>query len=395
MNVFKTYLKLIPSYLNSITMYMIIFVVLLLLSMTGSDGVSSGSGVDRFKALVAINDLDDTAESRALAGYLEENPNITVPEIDFERENAAQDSLYYRKAEYILTIEKGYGEKLRAGKTDGSLSSEVISGSSYEMYVNSQIDSYLSTVRIYMAGGYEAEEALDKAADRTGGIEVSSYERDNGWTDDNRGAYLFFNFMPYIMLLMVLQTLVPTFDSFMNNDVRSRTLCSPISAAAYMAQVIGGAFIVCLCIMAVLIAAGIIITGGNIFGETAGYSFLQMFIFMLFCLALSGFVGILCSGAKKSENYVTSMVSNVLGLGMSFLCGVFVPQSLLGSNILNAGKLFPAYWYVRGNNMIMGGDGAVFDEKEIWTGIVIQALFALAVFAAALLTAVLKKGKRT
>ena len=87
------------------------------------------------------------------------------------------------------------------------------------------------------------------------------------------------------------------------------------------------------------------------------------------------------------------MASNVLGLGMSFLCGVFVTQSLLGEEILNIGKLLPAYWYVRANNMIYGADGAVFDHGEIMACIGIQALFASAVFAAALAASGIKKGK--
>ena len=80
---------------------------------------------------------------------------------------------------------------------------------------------------------------------------------------------------------------------------------------------------------------------------------------------------------------------------MSFLCGVFVKQSLLGEEILNVGKFLPAYWYVRANNMIFGGDGAVFDQKEVWVSIGIEALFAAAMLAAALLAAQIIKGKRS
>ena len=44
--------------------------------------------------------------------------------------------------------------------------------------------------------------------------------------------------------------------------------------------------------------------------------------------------------------------------------------------------------------MIMGGDGEVFDQKEVIVCILVQLLFAAAVFSAAMLAAVLKKGKR-
>ena len=133
--------------------------------------------------------------------------------------------------------------------------------------------------------------------------------------------------------------------------------------------------------------------GGFLFNEHSFYSLLQMLVFMMFSLALSAFVGILGSESVKKANYITSMVSNVLGLGMAFLCGIFVSQSLLGENILMAAKFLPAYWYVKANNSIFGADGAVFDEEIIWSAIGIQALFALALLTGALLAAQIKRGK--
>ncbi len=395
--VFKTYLKLIPSYIGSLIMYMVIFCVLLNMTIMGTDGISSGSGnIDGFSSLVAVNDLDNSEESKALVSYLENSSNINLVEIDFDRENAVQDSLYNRKAEYVLTINKGFAEKLNARDFEGILSSEVIQGSSSEMFVGNEINSYMAAVKLYLTGGEDGPSACENAAKTLEkGVKVTNYQQEQGWNEENKGAYLFYNFLPYIIIMMILGILIPTFSTFFNDEMRSRSLCSPMSAVSYTAQIIGGALMICLGAFVTLIITGIIITKGNLFNEMSGYSLIQMFIFMLFTLALSGLIGILCSSKKKAANYVTSIVSNVLGLGMSFMCGVFVRQSLLGEGVLNVGKLFPAYWYVRGNNMIMGGDGAVFDQEEVMICIFVQLLFAVAVFAAALLAAALKKGKRT
>lgn len=395
--VFKTYLKLIPSFIGSLIMYMVIFCVLLNMTIMGTDGISSGTGsIEGFSALVAINDLDNSEESKALVSYLENSPNINLVEIDFDRESAIQDSLYNRKVEYVLTINKGYSEKLNAQDFEGILSSEVIQGSTSEMFVGNEINSYMSAVKLYLIGGEDSLSACENAAKTLEkGVKVINYQQEQGWTDENKAAYLFYNFLPYIMIMMILGILIPTFSTFFNDEMRSRSLCSPLSAMSYTAQVIGGALMICLGAFVTLIITGIIITRGNLFNEMSGYSLIQMFVFMLFTLALSGLVGVLCSSKKKAANYVTSIVSNVLGLGMSFMCGVFVKQSLLGEAVLNAGKLFPAYWYVRGNNMIFGGDGAVFDQKEVLICIFVQLLFAVAVFAAAMLAAALKKGKRS
>lgn len=397
--VFSKYLKLIPSYINFVIMYIVIFCVMLSMVIAGSDGISSGSGsVNGFVTLLAINDLDGTQESKALVSYLENSPNVKISQVDFSNENAVQDSLYYRSAEYILTIDKGFAENLNSGNFEGILSSRVLPGTASEVFMSNEIDSFMAAVKLYITGGFDSKKACEEAA-RTlrDGVQVKSFsaEGDADWDEELKPAYLFYNFIPYVMTMMLLGLLIPTFTSFFNDEMRGRSLCSPISPTSYMAQIIAGAFVVSLGSVICVMISGLPITKGKLFSGLWGYAVLQVFLFMLFCIALSALVGILCSGNKKKANYVTSIVSNILGLGMSFLCGVFVKQSLLGEGILNVGKFFPAYWYVRANNMIFGGDGAVFDQGQIWTAIGIEALFAAAALAAALLAAQIIRGKKS
>lgn len=394
MNIFKTYLKLTTSYLPSLLLYGGIFVLLLTMTVNSKSGLNGGAeDYLNFHTLAAVIDKDDTEESRGLMKFIESNPNITLVET---QEDKIQDSLYYRKIEYALFIDKGFGEGLRSGNAENILSAEMVENSNSAMYMEAQLSAYLDAVRLYIKGGFNCTEAGEMAAQGLAeGVETVSYQRENGWESENSGAYFFYNFMPYVLLAMILQALIPTFSSFMNEDLRSRSLCSPISPVSYTAQIIMGSFVIGLGIMAVMYAVGAAISGGVIFNSTFIYSFLQLLAFLLFCLALAALIGILCSESKKKAAMAASMVSNVLGLGMSFLCGVFVSQSLLGENILNFGKLLPAYWYVKANNMIYGADGEVFNSGEVMMCIVIQALFAAAVFAVALTASGIKKGKRT
>ncbi len=394
MNIFKTYLKLITSYLPSLWLYGGIFVLLLAMTINSKSGLNGGAeDYLNFHTLAAVIDKDDTEESRGLMKFIENNPNITLVETE---EDKIQDSLYYRKIEYALFIDKGFGEGLRSGNAENILSAEMVENSNSAMYMEARLSAYLDAVRLYMKGGFTCAEAGEMAAQGLAeGVETINYQRENGWESENSGAYFFYNFMPYVLLAMILQALIPTFSSFMNEDLRSRSLCSPISPVSYTAQIIMGSFVIGLGIMAVMYAVGAAISGAAIFNSTFIYSFLQLLAYLLLCLALAALIGILCSESKKKAAMVASMVSNVLGLGMSFLCGVFVSQSLLGEDILNIGKLLPAYWYVKANNMIYGADGEVFNSGEVMMCIVIQALFAAAVFAVALTASGIKKGKRT
>lgn len=394
MNVFKAYIKLIPSFCPSILLYGMLFAFLLLMTVNSSDEMSiNASDFGDFSVSAAIFDEDNSPESKALVKFIEESPNVTVMEVKPEN---LQDNLFYRRINYALTVNKGYGEGLRSGNTKGIMSSEVISNSTSAAFFDSMLSSYVSCVSLYLKGGYDVDSAVTEAARQLEkGINTKNYQRDNGWNEENRSVYYFFNYMPYILLMMVLQILIPTFVAFMNDDLRSRTLCSPINPVSYTIQVVAGSFMICIGVIVLLCGVGTIITGGKIIDYLLGYSSLQLFVFMLISLAIAVLIGVIFSSSKKSTGYVSSMFSNVLGLGMAFLCGVFVPQSLLGEEILNAGKFLPAYWFVRANNLIMGADNAIYNESEILACIGVQALFAAAIFAVALLVSGLKKGKRS
>jgi ABC-2 type transport system permease protein len=51
---------------------------------------------------------------------------------------------------------------------------------------------------------------------------------------------------------------------------------------------------------------------------------------------------------------IISSVTNVLALGMSFLCGVFVPLSMLSPGLKKVTQFLPVYWYEATNNGLIG-----------------------------------------
>ncbi len=72
---------------------------------------------------------------------------------------------------------------------------------------------------------------------------------------------------------------------------------------------------------------------------------------------------------------------------MSFLCGIFVPLSLLGDGVLKIGKFLPAYWYVKANDMIYfsSDTGESFTVSKIFEYIGIQMIFVVVLFALVML----------
>ena len=85
----------------------------------------------------------------------------------------------------------------------------------------------------------------------------------------------------------------------------------------------------------------------------------------------------------EPRDNVLNLINQVLGLGMSFMCGVFIPTSILSSSVLSAARFMPAYWYIRANNMI--ADVQPFSLEGVLKCYGVQLLFAAALVLLTLL----------
>ena len=113
---------------------------------------------------------------------------------------------------------------------------------------------------------------------------------------------------------------------------------------------------------------------------------LNSFILTIVALTLAFFVG----SFLKSEELISAVV-NVLSLGMSFLCGVFVSMDVLGKGVLTVAHFLPVYWYEIVNNILAGNKVLSSSQMtELYQGLGIQLLFAAALLGAAL---VLRKNR--
>ena len=102
----------------------------------------------------------------------------------------------------------------------------------------------------------------------------------------------------------------------------------------------------------------------------------NVFAVMLVSLAVAFTVGTLV----RSEAVVSSVV-NVISLGMSFICGVFVSMDVLGKGVKAFAQFLPFYWYENVNQILAMNVG--FTQAQQWgilKGLGIQVLFAVAIF---------------
>ena len=105
-----------------------------------------------------------------------------------------------------------------------------------------------------------------------------------------------------------------------------------------------------------------------------GYYLANSLLMMAVALSLSYLVGMF----MKNSNMLSG-VANVISLGMCFLCGVFVPMSVMDQKVLKVSRFLPVYWYEQVNELL--GEYTVLPDhvvSKIYMYMGIEALFAVA-----------------
>ena len=373
MQVFKAMFKVTRKRLPSALVYIIVFIVI-------SVAITSVSTKDnKFEATrlrVCIFDEDDTAESCALAEFIGKNNDIV--EIENDRD-AITDALYYQWANYVLIINKGYSEKIAAGDTADLFGSYHLDESYSVVYMGQLLDEYTSSVKAYLTMGRSVSEAVacaEEALSQESSVEM--LRTDNGGDSHFSVDFsMYFQYMPYIIISSVLIVVCQVLVTMNRRDIRFRTNCSCLRNSEYTVQLFLGSGLFVLAVWLLLMAVGAVLNKEMYTGR-AWYAVLNSFIFSVVVAAIAVFV----SSFEPKDN-VLNLINQVLGLGMSFMCGVFIPTSILSSSVLSAARFMPAYWYIRANNMI--ADVQPFSLEGVLKCYGVQLLFAAALVLLTLL----------
>lgn len=373
MQVFKAFFKVLRTKLPTAMIYVSIF---LIISIIMTDTSASENKFEASRLRVCVFDEDGTEASRALTEYIGKNHDLVKIE---DSEDEILDALYYGRAGYVLTIKEGYEEKLTQGDTEELFTNYHVHDSYDAVLLSDQLDEYVTTVSAYIAGGAELSEAL-RSADEALSLETQvtlETFKENADTDDSGfegKVSSYFIFLPYILLSVMVAVLCPVLMTMNRKEIRYRTNSSCVKSSSHTMQILAGSAVFIIAIWLVFMIAGAVF-GGGVYSGRGWIAVLSSFIFNL----IAADIAILVSSFDMSDNAV-NIINQVLGLGMSFLCGVFVPLSMLGDGVISAARFLPAYWYVRINNMLAGAEA--FDSSKLMVYLAIEAAFAvsLAVF---------------
>lgn len=379
MQVFKVFFQILKKKYKSALIYTVIFLVI---SYGLSNSNTRNTEFKESKLNIAVMDEDESFQSGALKDLI--GRKHTVKSIDYDKDTLTE-LLYWEEYDYILVINNGFSEALAAGKTEGLFKEYRVHDSFSSVYMNSILGEYVKTVQAYAAAGLSWEEAAARTAETLSRDTEVTY-----WSDVAEGSEEYslwfshyFQYMPYILISVLLSALGPVLSALNKKEIRYRTECSSLSARSATPQIFAASAVFVIALWLIYMIAGAVMKGG-IYEGRAWLAVLNSFVFTLVAAGIAIFVS-----SFSLEDNVGSMITQVIGLGMSFICGVFVPLSILGDSVKAAARFLPAYWYIRANDMLNGRDP--FSAGQFAVCLTIQLGFAAALF---LMTLVIKRSRR-
>lgn len=331
MKVFKNYFKIAWAHKTAIILYTIIFAFIMSFS-------TRGTKEDTYKSIdvkIYLKDNANTSLSKALCDYLK---TCTKP-MDMD-ESLVEDKLFYAIISCAIEIPKNFDQ-----------TKEVLFKAApdemYGMSVKEKVNIYLSQVAAYEAAGFSEEDAikytkedLDKKFDveiKEGSVDT---KRDNSW--------VFFNFLNYVLLAQTIIVVATIVKVYKKKPILMRNLVSPMPRTKINFEMVLGHIVTGLFLWLLYMIIFVIMYKYDFTKTHVNLMMLNSFIFTITVVTMS----VMIASLIKDENAVQG-VMNVVSLGSSFLCGAFVPQELLGDTALMLGRIFPGFYYIQSNNMLM------------------------------------------
>ncbi len=373
MTVYKGYLLLMKRNIRILFLYLALFLTLTLLiqKFMGDDGnLYDSEGV---RLNVAVIDQDHTKASRDFTRWIGKHHDLA--DIKSSGREELQEEMFYGNLDYILFIPDGFEKKVI--KNGESLSVVEKPGSYQGEFVKAQINQYLSTVRTFTKAGYTTSKAQKLAArqDRLKS-DITVIDR-NGHQGKTPGYITMFKYLSYLYVAVLCYCLGTVILLMRDSEIQRRTFCSCISLTRQNIQTL----LACMTAGIGLWLISLLLIFGLYGRELAADPHMPLLLLSSFLMMFDGLAIAFLVGNVAPTAAIINSIVNVTALGMCFLCGVFLPMSML-SAVRPVSRCLPVYWFITAVDLL--GDYRTLDagmRTELYTAFVIQfAMGALIIF---------------
>lgn len=374
MTVYRGFLTITKRNIHMMILYLIIF-----LSIAVMTQWVTGGNVTEFEQVslnIAVIDHDGGELAKGLADYLSQYHVL----VDLPNDpSIIQDRMFYREVYYVVTIPEDVERRCLHG--DEMLPVTKIPGSNSGFYVDQQINTFMNDVRIMAESGFSLSDAIQSVIDHsTDKAEVTLIDK-NGFGGEQPLHSFMYQYMPYILISILCYCMSSIMIAFRSQDVRRRMMCSAVPARSQNFQLILGFATVGLAVYGICTLMPFLIYRNAFINDpNLPYYLLNSFLMALVALSLSFLIGTLVHNEE-----IISAVVNVISLGMSFLCGVFVDLEILGKGVRTFAQFLPVYWYEVATELLANNSALSHTQQmSLYTCYGLQVLFAVAILGVAM-----------
>ena len=352
MIIYKTFLKILNKCKFPIILYTGILIFFAGVNMTSND--QSMDFTAEKPDILIINYDKEEGITKNFIDYLKENTTVRT---DIENnEQAIKDAIFYRDISYIIYIPKNFGEDLLAGKNPEL---QFKSTGEYQSTLANMItERYIKTANKYIEDGAQDEELYSKikeTIDKKADIEITSKLDTHSLGRLTR----YFNFSAYSFIAISIHVISTIILIFRGEKINKRTVIGSTDYKKINTKLLIANTGFLLIVWAFYVIMAKVLIGDVTFSTQGLYMILNSLVFLSSTVTL----GFLLSIFVKNKNTITALI-NIVGLGSSFLCGVFVPMEFLPNFVLKIAHVLPAYWFVKNNELI--------GNTEVFTGEVLK-----------------------
>ena len=364
MSIFKLFFRIANKQRGAVIIWLCILVSLLamLVMMMGGDS----ENFENQSADIGIILSDTSEEAKAFCDFLESRHNVTFyGKSDAER---LKNILYYTVETAVIEIPADFSARLKSGESENLYTLSYIHELSGKQLVKSDADEFLKLTGVYMESGYSPLEAENCAkSDLEKGVKASIYQSlDKDVTTNN--CKVFFLYVVFGITTLYIVSLSNILVTINSKEVSQRISASSVKTSARYLQIIISSAVLVLSMWLLIMLFGIILNGAVF----RGFEWLYVINSLAYTLMMTA-LAVLISLFGFSQN-VQNFIANILSLGMSFICGVFVDLEILGEGVRSIARLLPMYWYVE-NVHLVSDIGAA--NSDYYLNLSVQLLFGV------------------
>lgn len=337
MQIFKAYFKLLRAYKGQMIMYMSIFIGILGGMIMPMRAKQNTNEYVASKADFAVFDYDNSLASQELTEIISNNNELI--EIKNDKKETIQDELYMRNIDCVLRIKQGFNEAIEEKKsTSDYIEVVTIPGTNVSRVFESQINTCMDTVIAYMKSGSSIDESFDKAKDIMElDVNVSLNDGTSGTLSER---YYYFSYLGWVVIGITIMGICPVLMIFKKEEIKKRIECSAYHYSLLSKELLASVVVTGIGLEFVICTMAAILLKGKIFDKGFALDIATLTAYMMVALSITYLVS---RFVKKVESL--NIFSNLIGLGMAFLCGIFVPRQFLGQTVIKIAHFLPAYWY--------------------------------------------------